>query len=116
MNLVETYKAQSLQKQDYLENLFQLIKIGEVQSEYTNSTTINKKEEVNDLFISFLEKILANDLAVHRKHKLGVIDLIDDLKFRNEILHLMDEKNNKNAKMASEHLGKKFMSSVVNDG
>lgn len=117
MDLVKEYKEKSNFKneREIFESLTHIFMFGTIKSEYKNTQTINNKEEVNMLIIKLLENILSDDLASTKKDKLTVINLLDELNFRNEILHLIADKNfsqDTDIKSASERLGKKFMSSV----
>lgn len=116
MDLVKEYKEKSIFKneKDICESLIHIFKFGTIKSEYKNSRIIHHKEEINDLTIIFLEKLLSNDLATTKKDKLTVINLLDELNYRNEILHLIETKNISSIddKKASDRIGKKFMSSV----
>jgi hypothetical protein len=117
MDLVKEYKEKSTFKneQDIFESLTHVFMFGSIKSEYKSTQIIHNKEEMNSLIIKLLEQILSNDLANTRKDKLTIINLLDELNFRNEILHLIASKNlsqNVDIKESSDRLGKKFMSSV----
>lgn len=117
MDLVKEYNEKSHFKnvKDIFEILAEVFMSGAIKSEYKSSRTIENKEEINSLLIKLLEDILANDLATTKKNRLSVIDLLDDLNYRNEILHLMASKNSlkvdESLKKTSERMGRKFMSS-----
>lgn len=116
MDLVKEYKEKSAFKNDeeIFESLIHIFTFGTIKSEYKSAQTIHNKEFVNSLIIKFLEQILSDDLATTKKDKLAVINLLDELNFRNEILHLMASKNlfkDENIKKASYRIGRKFMSS-----
>ena len=85
--------------------------LGAIKSEYKTTSTIESKEEINQILIQFLEYILSNNLVTNRSDKITLINLIDEFNFRNEILDLIKQKNHGNLKKASTRLGKKFMSS-----
>ena len=115
MDLVKEYKEKSIFKneKDIFESLTHIFSFGTIKSEYKSSQVIQNKEEVNELIIKLLENILSNDLATTKKDKLTVIKLLDELTFRNEILHLIADKNlSHDLKKTSDRIGEKFMSSV----
>lgn len=115
MDLVKEYKENSIfkNKQDIFETLTRIFTIGTIKSEYKKPHIIHNKQEINDLTIKFLENLLLNDLATTKREKLSVINLLDELNLRNEILHLIENKiNSEDTAKSSERLGKKFMSSI----
>lgn len=116
MDLVKEYREKSIfkNKNEIFESLTHIFTFGVINSEYKKNKTIHNKEEVNVLIIKFLEDILSNDLATTQKDKLVVINLIDELSFRNEILNLIEKKNFHSSDMekTSNRIGKKFMSSI----
>ena len=115
MDLVKEYKEKSTFKnEDIFESLTRIFTFGAIKSEYKSAQKIHNKEAVNSLIINLLEHILSDNLATTKKDKLTVINLLDELNFRNEILHLIANKNlsqDLDIKKTSDRLGKKFMSS-----
>ncbi|MFB9077699.1 hypothetical protein ACFFLS_00685 [Flavobacterium procerum] len=120
MDLVKEYKEKSNFKDvkevsAVLATVFtDLFVLGTIKSDYKSKQTISKKEDVNSRTIKLLEYILSNDFVTSKETKLKVIKLLDDLNYRNEILHLMDESNNaaeEDLKKTAEQMGRKFMSS-----
>ncbi|SFD09876.1 hypothetical protein [Flavobacterium phragmitis] len=117
MDLVKEYNEKSHFKdfKDIFESLTQVFMLGTIKSDYKSAQIIHKKEEINSHAIKFIEEILSNDLITAKKDKLALINLLDDLNYRNEILHLMASKNTQeleSLKKSSERMGRKFMSSV----
>lgn len=115
MDLVKEYKENSIFKneQDLFETLTHIFTIGSIKSEYKRPQIIHNKLEINYLIIEFLENLLLKDLGTTKKEKLSVINLLDELNLRNEILHLIENKiNSEDIAKSSERLGQKFMSSI----
>ena len=106
MDLIKEYKEKSTFKneKDILESLSHIFMLGEVKSEYKRNQTISNKGA-----------ILSDDLISNKKDKLTIINLLDELNYRNEILELIASKKGykeKEIKEISERLGNKFMSSL----
>lgn len=114
MDLVKDYKANTNFKnvEDVFKSLASVFMFGSIKSNYKREKTIKNKEEINDLTIQFLENILDNELANTKQEELTVISLLDELNYRNELLHLMEKENQSSVKKAAKRIGKKFMSSV----
>ena len=114
MDLVKEYKRNTAFKNDndLYASLIDIFKFGTIKSEYKDLVTIENKEEINQVFVSFLNTLLSTNLVTNRKDKLILINLIDELHFRNEILEMIKLRNEKAHIAASKRLGKKFMSSV----
>ena len=117
MDLIKEYKEKSTFKneKDILESLSHIFMLGEVKSEYKRNQTISNKEAINSLIIRLLEEILSDDLITNKKDKLTVINLLDELNYRNEILELIASQKGykeKEIKEISERLGNKFISSL----
>ncbi|AWK03307.1 hypothetical protein HYN56_03355 [Flavobacterium crocinum] len=120
MDLVKEYKEKSNFKNErevlaVITSVFaELFERGTIRSEYKSEHTINKKEDVNSFNVKLLEYILSNDFVTSKETKLNVVKLLDDLNYRIELLHLMNESNKsalKDLKETSERMGRKFMSS-----
>lgn len=113
MDLVEEYNRNTKFKDEneIFESLKHVFMFGSIKSEYTTDSIITKKEEINQSLISVLEFILSKNLVTSKSDKLTLINLIDDLNYRNEILDLIRTKNHKNLNKTSQRLGNKFMSS-----
>lgn len=116
MDILKEYNRNSKfkSKEDYYKIVAQIFQLGAVKSEYKDQDTLSNKENINKLLVGFLENLLSNDMVQNKKDKLAVINLLDELNFRNEILGMIEAKNSKNTKAASKRIGKKFMSSVEN--
>jgi hypothetical protein len=114
VDLAKKYKEKTNFKneEDISKSLANIFMFGTIKSDYKSSSVIKKKEELNELIINLLEEILSNDSLNTKKEKLEIINLLDELNFRNEILQMMEKKNVSDIKKASKRIGKKFMSSI----
>lgn len=113
MSLVKEYQENTNFKtmEDMFKSLSSVFMFGSIKSQYKSEKTIKNKEEINDLTIQFLENILSNNLASTKQDKITVISLLNELNYRNEVLHLMEIEKQDNLEKASETIGKKFASS-----
>lgn len=113
MDLVKEYQKNTNFKtmEDILKSLSAVFMFGTIKSQYKREKTIKDKEDINVLTIQFLESILSKDLATTKQDKLTVISLLDELNYRNEVLHLMEEENQSSIETAGKTIGRKFISS-----
>lgn len=115
MDLVKEYQDNTNFKsvEDMLKSLSSVFMFGSIRSQYKRKKTIKNKEGINELAIQFLENILSNNLATTKEEKLTVINLLDELNYRNEVLHLMEEQQQEEITKAAKTIGKKFMTSEL---
>jgi hypothetical protein len=97
------------------ENLHQVIisifNFTKIKTNYKRVSTVNKKEEMVDEIISLLEKYLELDIVKEKSQKLEIIDVLDKLHFRKEVLEVIKSKIEINdIKKAGNRLGKKSQS------
>lgn len=113
MNLVKEYKEHTNFKtmEDMFKSLSSVFMFGSIKSQYKSEKTIKIKEDINDLTIQFLENILSSSLASTKQEKITIMSLLDELNYRNEVLHLMEKEKQAEVKKAAETMGKKFTSS-----
>ena len=115
MDLIKEYTQKSTFKNDadFYESLTQIFKLGTIKSDFKTLDILHSKEAFNSLTIKFLESILSAELATTIQEKVAIINLLDELNFRNEIIHLIANKDFEGKlEETSKRLGKKFMSSV----
>lgn len=114
MDLVKDYKENTNYKsvEDIFKSLSNVFMFGSIKSAYKSEKTIKNKEEINELTIQFLENILNKDLAKTKQEKLTIISLLDEMNYRNEVLQLMENEQEKSINKAAKSIGKKFTSSV----
>lgn len=100
------------------ENLHHLISsifsFTDIKDNYKHISTVDKKEEIVDGIISLLEKYLELGIVKNKSQKLEIIDVLDKLHFRKEVLEGM--KNNidfEKIEKAGKKLGKKSQSAFL---
>lgn len=83
----------------------------EINSSYKSKSVINKKTEIIDLLIPLLEKSLELNENMQRDIKLQIMELLDKVNLRKEVLEFFESKINKSdLEKASKRLGKKSQS------
>lgn len=91
-----------------MESMFESLLI---KREYKSLEVLEKKEELLDMFSSFIEKYLEMRFGVSGKNKIQFINLIDKLNLQREALEYSKDKNSYDSlKVAAERLGKKSQS------
>ncbi|HBL80436.1 MAG TPA: hypothetical protein DDZ79_11195, partial [Aequorivita sp.] len=82
-----------------------------IKKDYKKISTVDKKEEMVDEIISLLEKYLELDIVKDKSQKLEIIDVLDKLRFRKEVLEVIKSKIKFNdIEKAGNRLGKKSQS------
>lgn len=74
------------------------------------------KESIFNYFKQNFEKILSSDIQIEKQKKLVMIRLLDEFNLRLEILEsLKNNQSEDDLTQSAERLGKKFMSSVIDE-
>ncbi len=91
--------------------IFSIFNFTNIKKDYKKISTVDKKEEMVDEIISLLEKYLELDIVKDKSQKLEIIDVLDKLRFRKEVLEVIKFKIKFNdIEKAGNRLGKKSQS------
>lgn len=83
----------------------------EINHPYTRKSTIDKKAEIIDLLIPLIEKSLELNHNMQRDIKLQIMELLDAVNLRKELLEIFKNKiKASDLEKASKRLGKKSQS------
>ena len=94
MDLIKEYtqKSKFRDEKKFFEIFSLALSLGVDESEYKEIDAIHKKEAIILLAINFIESILSADLAATKQEKLSIINLLDELNFRSEVLQSIANK------------------------
>lgn len=112
MEVLEKYTEQSKIKQESLRAVISsIIDSTEIIQSNSSSLTYENKVDLLHEIILFLERLLALDKFEKSSQNLEIIDILDKLLFRKEILeNLMNNTSAEDLKVAGQRLGKKSQS------
>lgn len=86
----------------------------EINRPYKRKSTIDKKSEIIDLLIPLMEKTLELNQNMQRDTKLEIMELLDTVNLRKEMLEIFENNIKKSdLKKASKRLGKKSQSTFA---
>lgn len=82
-----------------------------IKWDYKTTNKLNKKEELMDSFIIFLEKYLKFETVNSKERKLAVINFIDKLNLQKDLYEIEKNKiTNKELAIVSKRFGRKAQS------
>lgn len=113
MEILEKYKEKIEIDESALYQVFvRIFKSSNINTEYKSIQTIQKKEDINNLFIQFIEQGLQYNLFEDKTQKAFMIKILSKMYLKKEILEIMEGKLNiEGLEAASKNLSKKSQSS-----
>ncbi len=95
--------------------IFSIFDFTNIKRDYKKSSTVDKKEEMVDEIISLLEKYLELNIAKGKSQKLKIINVLDKLHFRKEVLEIIkSEIDFGDIEKVGNRIGKKSQSAFGN--
>ncbi len=100
-----------IKDEDLHQVIFSIFNFTAIKANYKRASTVQKKEEMVDEVISLMEKFLELDIVKDKSQKLAIIDVLDKLYFRKEVLELLkSEIKLKDIQETGNRLGEKSQS------
>ncbi len=112
MTVIDKYiEKTKIENENLHQVIFSIFNFTDIKTTYKRVSTVDKKEEMVDEIISLLEKYLELDIVKDKSQKLEIINVLDKLHFRKELLEVIKSKIDFNdIKKAGNRIGKKSQS------
>ena len=112
MTTIDKYIEKTrIQNESLHQVIFSIFNFTDIKTNYKRASTVQKKEEMVDEVISVMEKFLELNIVKDKSQKLEMIDVLDKLYFKKEVLELLkSEIKLKDIQEAGNRLGKKSQS------